>query len=318
MKAYCTLLQAIFLAGLGCGRVFGMDSSRMNQDSFERIETDLRVLQEKAIANIHTNFPLIPNDEWHNVRMNINLAREKTRKLLCIDYKKQYYFQPKLDQNFKNQILSKSSVDSKENVEQSLSSVFNLKKEYSLERFALVTRMCMMARDIKPGTVIVENFSDKKGGLALAKTGSCIYKWSFLRWCWKLSQISREQCIVINWLRFKRYFDRYADKEYAMLQVDVLNHELTHLIEAHAAIHGILIHVVKEYYPHINPDTHLSFINLQKAHELIAEVVPRMLLFCSALLEEKKNYKAPSNIHPSSADLKPWIQRIITCYEKLL
>jgi hypothetical protein len=311
---YIKFLRTIFWTGKGLIIAFSMQSPIKGQDSFEKIEIDLHAVQEKAIVDIRKALPLIPEDKWQNALMNITLARKKTKKLLCADFKQAYYFQPKLDKKFTNQIISNPFICSEENTNQS-SSFLNLKKDGSLDRFALLTRMCMAARNIKPGTVTVKSFSDEKKALAYAKTGPDMYEWSLFDWCFKLSQISKEQCIAINLLRLKKYFDSYSDKKYNVFQIDIVNHELTHLIEAHASTHGTLLRIAKEYYPYENLDNHVQFINLQKAHELTAEVVPRMLSFYSALLEEQKSYKAPSNIHPSSEDLKPWIKRIITCYE---
>lgn len=80
-------------------------------------------------------------------------------------------------------------------------------------------------------------------------------------------------------------------------------------------IHQLLTTIVKKYYPHENLDSHPQFINLQKAYELIATTVPLMLSLPCALDKRGKQFSAPSLIHPSSADLKPLIDRTINCYQ---
>jgi hypothetical protein len=173
----------------------------------------------------------------------------------------------------------------------------------------------MASRGIKPGTIYIDSFSDEGRAAAYAASGSHTLKWSLFNPYWKLAAVSKSQCIQLNLAHLSKYSNFYSDIKCAMLQMNMVNHELTHLMEAHGPIHGILLGIVKQYYPHTNLNNHAQFINLQKTHELIAETVRLMLSLPSALLEETQNYPAPSNIHPSSTDLKPWIQRIITCYE---
>lgn len=170
-------------------------------------------------------------------------------------------------------------------------------------------------RNIKPDSISIDSFYDENGAIAYAESGYLSLQWSLLDWCLKISTISKMQSLKVNTAYFKKFTDWYSPKECIINQINVVNHEITHLIEAHGLICGILEYAVKDYYPNANLDKHPQFIGLQKTHELIAEIVPRMLCLPSALAEEKKQYKAPSATHPSSEDLKPWVKRIISCYK---
>lgn len=89
MKAYYTKLYTL---SLGFIIFFTIQSSLQKEDSFEQIERDLCNIEEEAIAQIYKAFSLIPQDAWKNVLNNIDLARKKTRKLLCINPKQAYFF----------------------------------------------------------------------------------------------------------------------------------------------------------------------------------------------------------------------------------
>lgn len=168
-----------------------------------------------------------------------------------------------------------------------------MRKECSLDRYSLLMRMCMGYRNIKPDSISINSFYDENGAAAYAETGCISVQWSLFDWFLKISTISKTQSIKVNTAYFRKFTDCYSPEECIINQINVVNHEITHLIEAHGVISGILEYAVKHYYPNAHVDNYPQFIGLQKAYELIAEIVPRMLCLPSALAEEKNSIKRP-------------------------